>query len=73
MFIMTDNGYRPLVSFDAHWAAKHLAIDTAKAAVDAASALPLGASVNDETRKENHHIRMAASARFQAACDAFHD
>ena len=71
MYIMTENGYRPLVSFASYWDAKNNAVREARQACDAANKLPIGLEAGDETsRKANCHARDVASRRLQAAYDA---
>lgn len=74
MHIMTAQGWKPLINFDAHWAAKHAAIDTARAAWKAACSRqckPMFSGVTDEEARANAHEEQRTFNTLSAAYDAF--
>ena len=72
MFIMTETGYRPLVSFDAHWTAKREAIANARKSMEAAYALP-GPRIGTPDDKTKHNAIMSAGRALEVAYNNFHN
>ena len=68
MFIMTENGYRPLVSFEAYWTKKRDAIEQAKS--DVSSALAMTCK-NDDERQARHFNVMRAYSTLSKVRDEY--
>lgn len=67
MYIMTEQGWRPLVSYADYWAGKHAEVAKARAALEAAYQLP---HRTDPERDNNHNAIMKAYAALSKAQDA---
>ena len=71
MFIMTANGWKPLVSFaDANAASQQL-IDDAEQGVVEARKLSFGSDVSNEQRRANHDNFMKAFRNYGNAVEAY--
>lgn len=70
MQIMTKDGWRPLTSFKAYWAAKRQRIADATAKLEEVKLLP---SNTDEQRSWKHAMLNAAYREVFAAHDALHN